>query len=55
MGIVSQTVLQNSEPVNHQPNNTQGGKFTGKQPVFDDEAHEIHAQASKSPGAVAQN
>ena len=54
MGRVSQTVLQNSEPVYHQPNNTQGGKPTGKQPVFDDQAYEIHAQASKRPGAVAQ-
>ena len=52
MGTVSQTVSQNSEPVYHQPNNTQGGKPTGKQSVFDHEAYEIHAQASK--GAVAR-
>lgn len=43
---------QNSEPVYDQPNNTQGGKPTGKQPVFDDKAYEIHTQASKA--AVAQ-
>ncbi len=37
-----QTVLQNYEPVYNQPNKTQTGKPTGKQPVFDDEACAVY-------------